>query len=791
MAKESRSADQFWHGIPYYPFSTTPDGRIVGEIHRGRMENKEFQRRALELQERTTADLARIHSGAQIVRPVEIKMDETVNALGQMTDELRRMYAQESETSQALGTLNQITEEGLNQLHEDLAAVRGPLPKEEAMRDIVLHDTDLMAAMGMFGKGMLSAQGQNEVLQILDEPLKVWRTLARTETNAIASTMSPEIHEAMDFLSNTRNLFTKPQAASARIRLLKGFALKHKNPHLLEFAGRLGTMLEAYLVSDRAQISEDALVQMSNSGHLSQPYQNKTMEMFPDARRNPSLASMNFHLADILKSGRHREEQGETMIAQGDTAIYQRSRIVQNQVVAESQRNAIIQQGYAAGLQRNELVSQGNQAMGQRSKLIQLEEAQVTQGQFMIGKMDDLLGINSDIADGLFDLSHTMGISIAQEEEAKEQRNMTIYNLRQIVQSLTQAQDEAINFREMTGRYFAQLTGLLQYHNRLTRNLTNEVITTKLAIVLQIKNLERGIRESISSIGADLKASIERGNSFLERLVFLAEEGQVNKAYQYFRDGQQCLATAENEEDIRDAYNMFCKGIDEVATSVENHLGAGMAAEMLKDFDKAKDHYEKAGKRARKDQSELSSQAYEAKAKIEYEEKDMESALIDIKKAIKNDPDNISARSLEIKYLIEKGEATQIPEKVAILTGLNEAVYPHLASEPYYLSLPVEIRREAVEAAWNTRKIKSPAVCVHVLQEMMEMNSGLWSKALRRILAVDPQILIKKEIWLHPEFERYRGEFQRVVKNFIECESQNYVSSHQKIVKKVYKQIKN
>lgn len=773
MSKGSRFSEKFWHDIPHYPFSKTPDGRTVGELNRIRKAGESFQKRSLELQERTVKELVRSHGNTQVVKPQDVRTDEVVSAFGRMTAELQSLHTASDQTSRSIDSLASTAEQGFDGIQTTLNSINGPQPKQELLEEILEEETDIVAALGMHREGTLNLAGIQQLQGIIERPLRFRKAQARKEIAHLTSeiwqsgsdfTHIESVETAMQFLGSTENVLMNPSAAAMHVRTLNGFARKYQVHSVLEFTQQIRLLLELYAGSGSAAISEKALVKMANSGLLSDEMANAVMEQFPEARRRPSLASINFQLADILRKNTAMEKQG-------GVAIEQRQEQINNQIVAHAQRGLLVSQNA-------QVIRQGQTAISQRSRLIEQGEVRIGQGFIMIEQLRRMLKLEDEAVAHLDSLNYNVEELIDRSDIANELSAESLYNLRQIVAHLVKSQVQGVNFKEIVSYYMQQVISLLNYHGGVTRQLTTEIVSAKLSIVLQVRRLEEGLKEEVEKVGDEL----QRVSSQLGRLISLTENEHTNIAHQYYQDGKQCLETAENETDIHDAYQAFCRGLEIVSASAENHFGAGMTAKMLGKAKKAREHLDKAGRRAGEEQFELASKAYEEKAKIEYEEGIQEGAQKSIQKAIQKDPANISAHYLSLKFDIEAGNIGEIVGKTVELTKLDESAYSHLSLEPFFISLERRIKKKIVREVWGQCSIRRPTAMVHIFEEMMKYSMEEASEVFQRLLLVHPHILVQKEIWRHPGFKAFFDILQKITNEFIRKSLPQHDEEHKKRV---------
>ena len=610
----SRLDDVLHHDIPVYPFSNTPDGRIVGELHRSRNESKSFHERSLALHEQAVKALERQHGGQVVVQREKVDQQAVVEALGKVSHGLSGLYA-----SVEAGTdkIVQTNAEGFKQVHNDLARIKGPTPAADFLEDVINDQHDLISVLSLYGKGLLNGRGQQNAARIVDSLLQDSRVGALTELRNLAPCEDEGLtHEDINNLSakirNISDLFyilNSPDVAFADLKEAYRLALKTKNGFILAFIQRVKEVLQLYMAAVNEPVSQELLIALSNGNFLVPQVQSRLMKDFPEARLDPSLASINYNLADILKSSKVAELQRNALIGQNEhaigqrdvlirlaenlkadsqTAISQRERIISLARMAYNQRHEIIEQGRVGISQRNILIRQALHSIGQRNRLIEqgemnidlqykiLDQGDVAERQRSLLISQGEKGLEHDevaIRQGFAHIS-LAEIGVEQRSTAIKEQRLSNYRLGLIADELVRTQGEVVNLKNIVAEFgmrFLDATRVM--HSTLKsgfQDLDSEIVLTRVAVVEQLKGMRRVTEHYGMSIVDEL-----------QQLKDLIRHGHKTEAQQYFEDGIGCLRVAEDEDDVRDALDSFLKGVELVKMSSGNWYGAGLCSSLL------------------------------------------------------------------------------------------------------------------------------------------------------------------------------------------------------------------
>lgn len=714
-----RQLESFVHGIPLYPFSNTPDGRIVGELHRARTEQQNFQSASLEIQRRALSELSRIHGGRTTIPAVDLHGQATRDALMGITTELGRLHMAQSATSQTIASLNETAQRGFGTVHDDLDSIKGPERGTKSMDDLIREDLGGMAAISSYVKGVLNSTGATDVELAIYRKMANWektfkgtreQVRAGIEDRGYDIKQFPEIIDALYLLNQAfslaSNIAGNPQEIRAKTKILRHLAGQFQIDSLAEFADQVEDLCKVFDHARDLPLDNNTLLVLAQNELLTGPMQHRVMERYPQTRGTASMATLNYHLGDILRAnmestriGVRALEQREGMLLQGGISVAQNQRGIQ-------QRDVLISQGYTGIRQGDALIGQGQIAISQRDKT-----------NYRLGA---ILGSLTSLNTGVVDLGKLVTDFTGVVEEGFEKIDATF----------------ASGFEAMG-------EGL--------EKVATEMALTRAAVHADLVVLARGIDAST----AEITATVRQGNLALAHLVSLTESSHNVEAAQYFADGIKCLQTATNPDDLKDAYVQFCKGAEVMAASVENQYGAAYSAELLGMLDEALSRYNKASKRANKDQYVLASLAHEGIARIDHKKGKTSDAAEDIKKAIEKDPKNGEARYDQVKYLILLGLVDEGLEKLLELCTVRPEYYLKFRGEEFFGGLAVEKLREFWKGALDFEILNSPRNLIIILEDTLEAEVfDLAAGIFMRLLETSPRTLIDRQIWLHPELNK-------------------------------------
>jgi len=765
MAKGSRFLEGLIHDIPIYPFSSTPDGRIVAELHRGRKNAQEFHEEVMGILERGQREIANIHGGALTVSADQFNAHETQRVLQDVFYEMQHAsYAQE-QNAQALDALGQATEEGFTQLHSDLQDVKGPNYPHENLDDLIEKDGDFFASMCAYTKGYLSRNAIGEFHEIfrrkmaplqnavptieasiegkiqeeqqrqLEQLQRMQQQNPRSQQSALLPPLKtlrdfPELQAALNFFKNPLALLTDDRGKVWKVLAVLLSAAEHYDePVLKKIVEHVNRFFESYRRAQQTPVSQEMLIKLGQNHLLNSGAQHQVMKYFPETRDDASLTTINYSLLDIARDTR--------------TAIQQRNILAATGVASLKLQHGMLEQGETAIDQRATLIEQGSVAQKQRDR----------------------------------GLAH-LGNMVNQGETRIQQGRVANYHLASIVDNLAVVHGDMVDLGKIV-EDFAGLVeegfdhvnatferGFEEIDERLVA-IQTEMVLTRTAVVAELKTID----ESILYVGRGIINSIERTNEILGELVQiareshqLAHESHTNEARQYFEDGTGCLKAAEVLEDIETAYKQFCKGIEAHEMTIENHYGAGLCAELLGRLAEAKRRYERVINRCKKEQEELKSQAQEGLGRTECKLGNLPEAVKQSKEATDTDPKNYSARYNQAKYLALQGFMDETVNILSALIQEKPEWYLKIKADEILGQIPQQYLSKLYKNLATDEKGTTIRAKAQILEDVLLLEErDLAISIIMDLLEIMPVELIRKQIWHHPGFKDIQPDLQKLI----------------------------
>lgn len=738
MAQNSRFLESLVHDIPMYPFSSTPDGRIVAELHRGRQESRDFQERMLSIQERAITRLSDLHRGAMTVPASDFRSSEAARILGDVAYEMQNVYAAQERSAQGIEALGQATAEGFGQIHNDLRNIKGPDAPAATIGDLAReHDDGLQDSLCAYSKGILSPQAENEVRNMFAQRMAEWSPKAkeieddfRARFKAEGFEMTPAFKKALGLVKNPKTmLLNSREEVMSGIVLLANVAYKYQEPTLQSFVSEILRFFEQYRRAQQSPVSEELLMRLGQNRLLKPAVQNQVLKHYPETRDDASITTINYSLQDLVRESRNAIRHQAALTMQG-----------------------------TVGLQQNEtMIGQGERGIRQNDELIR--EARLARNQRSEG------------------LTHLHGL-VEQGKVATMQRDMSNYHLASIVGNLADIKGGMVDFSELVEDFAGMVEdGLEQVNETLERGfevidqrlqaIQTEMVLTRTAVVAELRKID----ESILYVGKGIISSIERTNELLAELVEIARNSKMNEARQHFEDGSGCLKTAEEMEHIEEAYQRFCKGIDAHGMTAENHYGAALSAELLGRLEEAKKRYVTLIARCGKDKVELKSQGQEGMARVEYKSGNLPEAAKQCKEAVNTNPQNFSAQFGQARYLALQGLWDDATKVLAALIQEKPDWYLKMKSDAAFSQIPKQYRDQFLENLSMSKGGKTITVKTQILDEVLSLRKyELAIKFFLEVIQVSPRKLIKKQIWRHPGYENIQRELGEKITQYLDQE---------------------
>lgn len=766
MAKNSRFLESLVHDIPMYPFSSTPDGRIVAELHRGRRESKEFQERALAIQERAIERLADLHKGAMLVPAGDFRSSEAARILGDVAFEMQNVYTAQERSAQGIEALGQATTEGFGQVHDDLTDIKGPPYPHEHLDGLIENDGDFFAAMCAYSKGMLNQKAKSQFGRLFEMKMKPLQnavpsleaeleTKIREEQLRALEEMNeaqgkkqeieesllpplktlkdfPEIREALKLFRNPLSLLSQDRdKVYSHLAVLAEAGERYDIGRLRASVRYIDRFFREYRRAQQTPVPQEMLVHLGRNHLLVPAVQHEVLKCFPETRDDASLTTINYSLLDIARDTR----------------------------AAIQQRNILAVMGAASIKQQQGLYEQGETAIQQRDA--------------SLGKMDTMIGQNETALE-----QRERGLQ--QGEVAIRQREVANYHLASIVGNLVEIKEGMVDLGEIVEDFASMVEGgLEQINNTLElgfgvidvklQAIQAEMVLTRTAVVAELRRVD----ESILYVGQGIINSIERTNELLSELVEMTRNSKQNEARQYFEDGGGCLKTAEEMEHIEDAYNRFIRGVEAHGMTVENHYGAALCAELLGRLEEAKKRYITLIARC-KDSAELKSQGQEGLARVEYKSGNLPEAVKQFKEAVSTNPKNFSARFNHAKYLALQGLWDEAVEVWVALINDQPDWYLKIKTDEVFVKLSTKHCVRFYSSLKDSEGTQALSIKAHILHDILTLFRDAETVAIMiiQIMQISPQELIKGRIWLNPGFDSIREILASGVLKYLDKELQ-------------------
>lgn len=372
MAINPRFLESLIHDIPMYPGSTTPDGRIVAELNRGRKSDKEFHEKTLTIQERALDKLVELHKGSAMVPVSDFRADESRRVFEDLAFEMQHVYAEQERSARGIEALGQMTSEGFGQIHGDLIGIKGPNAPAQSLSQLISSDADFFSAMTAYAKGILSSQAESDFRDNFAEKMKFWpnqgweieKTL-QEQFQREGYKMTADLREALELMKQPeRILVYGREEVAKRLAMLSHVANKYQISLLSFFVAEVHSFFDQYRRAQRTPVPEEMLIKLGKSRLLKPTVQNQVIKHYPEVRDDASLTTINYSLLDIARDTRTSIQQRNILGAMGAASL--------------KQQHGMLRQGETAIGQRKTLIEQGNVAQTQRE--IQIRQSAATNG---------------------------------------------------------------------------------------------------------------------------------------------------------------------------------------------------------------------------------------------------------------------------------------------------------------------------------------------------------------------------------------------------------------------------
>lgn len=804
MSKGSRSGDKMWHGIPYYPGSSTPDGRIVGEVSKARKAASEYQKKSLDLQQQALATLSKIHGGTTVIDRSNFDTEGTKDVFFRVANEICSSFEDSRRsTDEGLERLNDSIENGFSELDESVRTLKGPALARTDLAGLIKKETDYYEILNAYLWGILNDNAASQLGNMIDQHFLVFSENAETiieklqttilqdgwDENEKADSDKPDqdlfeedpisLNMAFNVLRFPRLIIKNPAESAKHAEVLYNYAKKYNQPELMAFVNALLRILQDLQIAQGHPFTNNLVIRLANNRLLSNEAQHEAMAKSPEARRDASLTSLNYHLADLVNDSRENLAHQRLHSAQYDRMI-----------TLDVERNGLLDTMIALGEGTNRRL-----------------DTIIDQGEELIGHS------KTRVAQGARQIAQT-NVLINQGAAQLQQSQTTNYNLGVVIENLANLQGEVVDFEDLIKhfmllfdqhiRFFIDSTeeGFSQIAVGLKdgfKNIALESTLTRLAIVTGfahigdiITNLEATVEtecmktrdalyqagQSIERVLTDMtmhvteKVSDEieklgfrviKTNNLLQQIIDLQKNSLGNEEKQHFSDGQTCLQTATEISDLDDAYEAFSLGISKKQASIVNHFGAGLTANLQGRLDIAEEHFRKAGQRANKNEQMIACKAFLEATKIRESLGDIKMAINYAKRALNADPENQKIKYKLALLLIQDGLFREALSIFKDLLLSDEDWLTTITEDKALAHIPRPLRISFLKTLWNSElgKTKMQALLVKLF-----LDEGLEKESLAGLMDVVifyPRGFFEYCLWEHPFFANIQSDFQKLL----------------------------
>lgn len=804
---KGRLWEELVYGTPAYRFSTTPDGRIVTEQYRTRREGEQHHRELIGIQRDVIGALKDLHDGQSVVTREEYlrKEDETQGILRQAAGSLWTLHADQQALLDENRALGQITQRGFGELQEGVEGVRqsveesthtlhGPEYPAASIADVSRRQGNFVEALAAYKKGILSDGAKRDLERLINSrtalPQPRRQRVRQFLTTAIGDDefvdaggqypLQTYVPMATSVIDNPAELIG-PNAGEA-LGKLRVLALAERNHPDDELRGFIRDAFAIAGVAGRAKdmpLSEAFVADLANSGLVTDGIQHEVKRFVRDARLGGTDVDRNYNLMELLEQGDYARAQRDALVALshehiglarrtldlGERRVQQGTEANVHLVSLREQGERTLEQGRnIIGLETAQLhlglvqMRQGDEAHRQRGTLIDLAETQVDIGLESLrqgAEVNEHLGSIADQTGELVNLGRAeigLGLEgLRQREVLIRQGHIGNRHLANITSSLAGVNEHLVNLEEL-GRHaveamdygFGEVVGVLEraviMQDAHLEEVAAEIGFARASIVAQLQDTE----DILVLTGEGIKTEIAYGNRLLESLVDLTAHRLRSEARERFQQGLTLLDTAEQENDIKEAYGVFVEGTTRDPTVVENQYGCGVAAELTGDFFEAKKRYRVVCRVAPKDKGGLVSGAYKNLGRIAEKEGNIPEAMKHLKAALAKDESNIQAQWLMARCLALAGLTAEAIEAINFVVRERPQYLLRLKLDPAFIAVPAGIIYCKV---CDERKIHIPEILAYLFEEFLELGDEKRAMIiLQSLIDMRPEEILKQGV---------------------------------------------
>jgi len=750
---KGRMLENFFHGTPIYPLSSTPDGRIVTEQYKNRQQNKDFQNRSLALQEKLTGDLTQMFDGRTAVTREDFigAHVRTHNLLENQLTALDDMWREQTRTTHAieefgqtlhadltgvrsdLGEINRSVQDGTQTLHSDLQNISSDLSDikwetqhgankvtaavkdgarnlkgpayAQPIQNFLNDKTTFTEALAAYGKGLLNQESRGAIERMINARFgsaEIEPDVKQQLLDEAGKNLSPEkfakaeqqISYAVQLLRQPSLLLSaSPDEAGQRLQLLTDLSWRSSDEKLRSFTDKANALFKLAHQTRQSPVSPQHMIAFTNHGYLTDTAQHAMKENIREARKEGSLVDVNYNLMEANT----QRDMGNHLL------------------------NNIASNLMNAGVQRNI----ANQLLGNIASDLTNANAQRNVANQLLG------GIASDLTN------------------ANAQRNVTNHLLDKVIHNLMETNDHLINLEEFAKGFIQVASKGFAHVSQGLHRISHDV--SRLTQVLAFCHTET-IAE-IREVGSRLENQLSYGNRLTEELIRLTRYSLTNVAVQRFEQGWKSLEIGETD----DAFILFTQGTEADPTTVGNQFGAGIAAELLKNWDEAIRRYKKAANYARNADPSLSALAFYLAGRLEQARSNLPAAIDLLKQAVQTDPANLMFRFDLARYFALAADYVRATDTLMDLVKRDERYLLRIRTEPAFTYLPLG---ELYLRAWQSHLITHLRTQSFLLTEFLSFRD---TESILEVFKGMAGSTISKEIlktgfWNHPLFDLMENE---------------------------------
>jgi hypothetical protein len=693
----SKLFEKLAYDIPAYLLTDSPDARIVGETHGARKEAKEYHERSLALQRKAVERLSELHNNQQQVVPADLQRDKVSEVLYGLASEMHDAYRASQAQINQISSLERTTEAGFDTVHNDLKEIKGPQLATFELN--YLTNEQFLVVLSAYVKGLLNPQAREEVENYINSQFswKKHETEIGVYLNAAETRGGQKIDKAgIKALISNPSWFIIPslreealQTFREIIKLANDFSIQA----LKAYANQILKLQRFYTAALNTPVSQEVRVHLANQSALSDKHQHAVMEEYPEARRNASLTSINYGIADIARLSEDAATAQRTQTKIGILQVLQQTEAnrLSGQGIDQNQR--MIAQGEVTNRYLGSILGEFT---GLRGDIADLNDNVGYLNDNVDNLNDNVTDLNENVGlvhDKLIDLGKIIGgfAELVQEgfEEIGETLKDIDINIVMTRVAVTAEIQELAKTNVRTGNMVAAKIDELTQNNIQIGNM----IGARIGILIT----------QVDQYGTLIGEAVSRGNTILEAILKLEQGSHQNEASQHFMDGFQCLATAETEGDLIDAYSAFIAGTEKVKSDVRNQFAAAYVAELLGKLKEAKERYGKTARRAKKEDQYLAEQAQLNIAGINFREGNLKDAIESSRKLVESSPSNSEAKYYLAFYLILDGQDEEAIQMATKLMAESQDYFDKILANPAFNQISKKLRNTFIsEEAQNS-----------------------------------------------------------------------------------------